>query len=167
MVTPLPCPNVGCEQLIIKRLLVEHSTKECGCSLLKCLFCQTTIRKKDYLDHVSKEHTERLRGLMHYHSNEVLPPKLQLTKKLSASMTFKFDPLFQGNNRAGRLAKRGTTGNYYCRADVGLRGGCGCDGNCGPNNGCCCVDCMRLTLEAQGIKCKNILVNPEGRLVKV
>lgn len=96
----------------------------------------------------------------------MLPPKLQLAKKLMPSLSFKFDPLLQTENRAGRTAKRGTTGNYYCRAELG-EARCGCDGHCGPNNGCCCVDCMRLTLESQGIREKNVLVNSDARLVKI
>lgn len=100
------------------------------------------------------------------HSTQELPPKLRMVQRLLPNISFKFDPLLQKENRAGRMARRGTTGNYYCRAQLGLRG-CSCDGYCGPNNGCSCVDCMRLTLEAQNIYAKNILVNTEARLVKI
>lgn len=69
MVTPLPCPNAGCEQFIIKRLLINHSTKECDCAALICLFCRKSFMKKEYLEHAVKEHLQQLRRLMIQHSN--------------------------------------------------------------------------------------------------
>jgi hypothetical protein len=82
------------------------------------------------------------------------------------SISLTFNPLLQTTNNAGRLARRGTTGNYYCQGSLMVRQ-CGCDGYCGPNNGCMCVDCMRSTLESQKINNNYTLVNGEGRLVKV
>eukprot|EP01105_Mastigella_eilhardi_P025641 TRINITY_DN7038_c0_g1_i1.p1 TRINITY_DN7038_c0_g1~~TRINITY_DN7038_c0_g1_i1.p1 ORF type:complete len:475 (-),score=139.69 TRINITY_DN7038_c0_g1_i1:84-1508(-) len=47
-------------------------------------------------------------------------------------------------NASGLEAHQGTTGRWYCgRPDGGCR--CGnCDGQCGPNNGCNCEDCLKL-----------------------
>ena len=47
-------------------------------------------------------------------------------------------------NSDGRLAKIGDTGKYYC-ADMNTVCKCGgCNGKCGPNNGCNCDACQAL-----------------------
>ena len=48
-------------------------------------------------------------------------------------------------NIEGALAKKGSTGRYYCGRHV-LSCPC-CDGNCGPNNGCSCPACQKLDQE--------------------
>ncbi|KAL8607282.1 hypothetical protein ACOMHN_047613 [Nucella lapillus] len=48
-------------------------------------------------------------------------------------------------NSAGALAKKGSTGNYYCGMKV-LSCQC-CDGSCGPNTGCNCPPCQQLDQE--------------------
>ena len=55
-------------------------------------------------------------------------------------------------NAAGRPVHRGPNGAHYCGAQVGNSGywtTCtrGCDGQCGPSNGCNCVPCHELDVE--------------------
>ncbi|XP_052077229.1 E3 ubiquitin-protein ligase HERC2-like isoform X2 [Mytilus californianus] len=53
-------------------------------------------------------------------------------------------------NGSGVLARKGTTGLYYCGMKV-LSCSC-CDGHCGPNNGCNCPPCQKLDKEEEEIK---------------
>ena len=49
-------------------------------------------------------------------------------------------------NSMGKTARRGTSGKFYCgeKSDVTCSG---CDGRCGPSNGCQCTHCMKLDME--------------------
>lgn len=61
-------------------------------------------------------------------------------------------------------ARIGSNGKYYCGSR--LNGSCGCcDGNCGPTNGCNCVNCMKLDIEARALPA-GYLVNREGRIAR-
>ena len=51
-------------------------------------------------------------------------------------------------NSNGRLAKIGDTGKYYCADAYRCKCG-GCNGFCGPNNGCNCEACQALDDDTQ------------------
>jgi hypothetical protein len=56
-----------------------------------------------------------------------------------------FDRISAKSRPNGKTARLGKNGMYYCGGRLGFVCGC-CNGNCGPDDGCCCVDCMKLTL---------------------
>ena len=54
-----------------------------------------------------------------------------------------------------------TNGKYYCGGSLGTYCSC-CDGNCGPDNGCNCLSCMRMDVESRGLP-RGWLINEEGK----
>ncbi|PAA59567.1 hypothetical protein BOX15_Mlig009760g1 [Macrostomum lignano] len=59
------------------------------------------------------------------------------------------------------------TGKNYCTGPLnGPPCNC-CDGRCGPDNGCNCVDCMRLDLASFNISRPLTLINREGAVARI
>jgi len=48
------------------------------------------------------------------------------------------DRIAPAKNDRGIRASIGENGIFYCGSRLGFSCGC-CNGNCGPNNGCCCL----------------------------
>ena len=64
-------------------------------------------------------------------------------------------------NGAGRRARLGSSGKFYCGGRLdGSRCFC-CNGYCGPSNGCNCSSCMLLDVQKRQLP-RGWLVNCEG-----
>jgi len=97
------------------------------CSIPSCFF----KGKQDlFLAHIIESHKE------------------EVERKFQKSLENDFDRIAPTKNEKGFIARIGLTGIYYCGNPLGLRCGC-CNGYCGPDNGCCCLFCMKLTLRAR------------------
>ena len=59
-----------------------------------------------------------------------------------------FDRIGKMVNGAGRAARLGASGKYYCAGRLETKCSC-CDGYCGPENGCNCTACMRLDIASR------------------
>ena len=59
--------------------------------------------------------------------------------------------------------KSNINGKYYCGGPLGYRSEC-CNGYCGPETGCNCIECMRMDVESRGLPPKDgWLVNQDGK----
>ena len=63
-----------------------------------------------------------------------------------------------------KKSRIGKTGKYYCGKALETNCSC-CNGLCGRNNGCNCVECMRLDIEARALP-KGYLVNQIGNICR-
>jgi hypothetical protein len=63
-------------------------------------------------------------------------------------------------NEAGREARLGKSGKYYCGGQLGTNCFC-CNGCCGIDSGCNCVHCMKLDIKQRALP-KGYFVNADG-----
>ena len=64
-------------------------------------------------------------------------------------------------NSAGKYARLGSTGKFYCQGRLSSSHGTCCNGSCGPTNGCNCAPCMQLDIKMRQLP-KGYFVNSDG-----
>lgn len=94
--------------------------------------------------------------------NRSVTPDLVCVMAPAASAVIDNDDRIEtATNRAGRRARLGSTGKYYCDGRLdGTRCSC-CNGRCGPSNGCNCSACMQLDVQKRKLP-RGWLVNRDG-----
>ena len=127
--------------------LKSHHSK-CESKPAKCIKCDFNGNKRDFIEHVINGHTTDLVSMF--------------TQQERASDRECIEPRV---NKAGNRAALGTTGKFYCGKRFNEVCIC-CNGNCGPTNGCNCVDCMELDVLSRALP-PGYLVNSHGNISKL
>lgn len=70
-----------------------------------------------------------------------------LARKMISQLKGTFEPIEEKKNFDERVSRIGKTGKYYCGQKMN-KCDC-CNGECGPSDGCNCVGCMALDIEAR------------------
>ncbi|KXS09053.1 hypothetical protein M427DRAFT_64859, partial [Gonapodya prolifera JEL478] len=109
--------------------------------------CDFKGNREDWLKHVDQEHWKDLCFAFQHHFAKARPDRTN-------------DPIATATNSAGRIARLGSTGQYYCGERLDVSCDC-CDGVCGPESGCPCRACMALTIKARCLPW-GFLVNNDG-----
>ena len=166
---PQVCPN-ECGTTSTIGNMSDH-LKKCLNRVLQCAKCAFEGKKADFLAHLTKDHEQILLESFDKHIKKdeeekkaTLQNPAQHLGSQMAQMNLEFDRIGRAVNDAGRQARLGQSGKYYCSGR--LEGKCiCCDGQCGPTNGCNCNSCMKLDLKSRMLP-KGYLVNKEGRAVR-
>jgi hypothetical protein len=148
------CTN-GCQAKVTIGTLGKHFDV-CPNRLLECnqASCDFKGKQEDFIQHITSQHQHILAK---YFDKKA---KTEVTEKYP-----KLDIFSAKINSAGNSAYRGDTGRFFCgkKSDVRCNG---CDGNCGPNNGCNCSACLRLDIEFYKLG-MNQLLNHDGAMCEV
>ena len=147
---PTECPDCG-EKTTIGEL-PTHASK-CPKWKLPCKIegCNFTGHEDEFIKHLCDAHKGTL--IQTFIKSAGVEKNQTVEKKV-----FK-DPITAKVNSAGKNARLGSTGKYYCQGR--LEGNCCCNGYCGPTNGCNCRACMQLDIETRGLP-PGFWVNNEG-----
>lgn len=161
----LRCPKQHCGQVLTEEEYKSHVGFTCPQIPVRCHYCKIFMSSGKYLEHCQEKHPEELLASL----MESLPPLEANINRLSIiyeSGASTVDLQSSYTNDRGFVSKFGTTGKLYCGQPLEV-GGCGCDGYCGPNNGCNCLSCMRLNLKVRGALGSRSLLNNCGDLCKI
>ena len=134
LIDMIPELCIYCNERFLHKNIIEHSS-HCPNYPQPCNLCHNPIPHQEFFQHLAENHQNFI--LENIYGGDTL--HLVLGQK---------------TNKAGRVARLGTTGKYCC--------GC-CDGNCGPSNGCNCVPCLILDIEMRSLP-KKFFVNKIGRI---
>lgn len=150
---PVPCTNQGCKQMTTYGELKDH-LKNCEFRVIKCpnSKCEFSGIRKEFLSHLVTEHASLLIEKSH----------LLFVKDQSANSTDnKQDMIAIVKNEKNVTSRLGITGKYYCKSHMGsCKNNC-CDQQCGPDNGCNCLACMKLDIKMRRLP-PGYLVNRSG-----
>lgn len=166
---PVACPN-ECGATTSKTELNAHLLK-CPKKIFTCLVCNFQSMKEDFMMHVTTKHEEEI--LNKFAKEEGKDKEITPCKTYTNSNGLNTNA-GQGNNkegvgvnnksnfenRAGNKVVKGDNGKFYCGKKLGFNCGC-CDGNCGPENGCCCPPCMDFNCSIRSLPA-GMLVNNKG-----
>ena len=139
---PTPCPHCNTQSTFGD---LKTHLKYCEARPIRCSKCEFTGLRHALVGHANDEHPDDIVAFF--------------SKQLEAPNRNCIEPR---QNQAGNMARLGDTGKFYCGKRLNGQCGC-CNGNCGPNNGCNCVDCMRLDVEVRQLP-PSTLVNRQGRV---
>lgn len=76
----MQCPNKGCEFILKRGKMDEHSSLKCDFALLSCIICKGDVIKKEYLVHLYKLHPQEFENKLAVVCQKQLPPRLELVK---------------------------------------------------------------------------------------
>jgi hypothetical protein len=169
---PADCPNACTVKLT--RLDIKIHLSKCENRPYECTECDFKDKKKVFLEHLFEKHeTEiiarfnkidflasdalKISQLTINNKNEIIPVP-QLNSPLIEQVAAQNNIL---KNKNGYEIKKGKNGKYYCGRPLGFKCHC-CDGNCGPDDGCCCAACMEYTCQSKNLQ-PGALVNNKGR----
>lgn len=116
-----------------------------------CYICNTLVLPSDLIPHAISFHSEEI--LTMFQGNYEVFDKEE--KKI---------PERQCTNLS-KTSRIGKSGKYYCGKPLDTLCTC-CNGLCGRSNGCNCVECMKLDIEARALP-KGYLVNQGGMICKM
>jgi hypothetical protein len=146
---PANCPN-GCTTKLTIGTVDKHltvcSNKDIPCNQPGCVF---KAKSDDFIKHIVEQHKDSLLKL--FDSSEKPSIQQNITN---------LDIFSTRMNGLGNLAVRGHTGRFYCGKKSDIRCN-GCDGNCGPDDGCNCSACLKLDIEFHKLS-KQQMLNHEG-----
>ncbi len=166
LIGKLPVTCQFCSASFQKADLKFH-LQNCDQKPFKCEFTKCSFKckgKESLWDHLSDMHREFL--IRNY--GKLLNDSSEAEEGPDRNGDLNFihlsDPLGAKRNFRGVRVHLGSTGKYYCGERV-LNCLC-CNGRCGPNIGCNCVDCMELDIRARKLS-RGYLVNKQGTICKV
>jgi hypothetical protein len=162
-VLPMTCPNPDCKEQSTIGNLSDH-LKKCPKRLYTCRKCPGPFSgiKADFMAHLASQHELELIGS--YDATEGSSERIE-EEKMATGTDQQLDRIGKTLNEAGRWARLGETGKFYCGALLEPRCFC-CDGHCGTTNGCNCGPCMKLDVQSRRLP-KGYLVNKEGRTARI
>lgn len=109
--------------------------------------CNFSGNQQEFISHILQQHGSLLIQRYHYLFNDQSAFDDMIATRLNE------------NNKKARL---GETGKYYCEVYMGkCKSRPCCDGYCGPTNGCNCLACMKLDIQARKLP-PGYLVNRNG-----
>ena len=146
-------PCLFCEDLFELGEMKSHQER-CGKRPVQCLFdfCDFSGSKVEFLDH-----------LVVIHDSDLVNKNFKMVSTCTVDVGSKVnerDLICRKDNNAGREARLGASGKYYCGRASDTRCGC-CNGRCGPSDGCNCSSCFRLDLATRSMP-SGYVVNKEG-----
>lgn len=131
------------------RSQISNHMKNCPNRLERCLICQANIKRSEVVSHA-----------IEFHENTILEAYYGGLSKAKGIEERKVE--YRECINMSKKAKIGESGKYYCGIRQIVACKC-CDGKCGKDNGCNCVDCMILDIKARGLP-KGYLVNSSGNI---
>jgi hypothetical protein len=141
---PVECPN-NCGKNSTKGDLAKHLIT-CENKKYLCIICHKEDLKDNFLKHLINDHQIILLSKYDKNSEKNIEKQLkQVSKIMDLKVTDTGELPTENKNLKGYKCKLSTNKRYYCGKPLGFSCGC-CDGNCGPDNGCCCSSCMELTV---------------------
>lgn len=147
---PVKCPD--CNLPTTKGALEGHLLI-CSERVFTCKMkdCTVSCKKEEFAQHLNQSH--------HF---EVLNDFDVTYAKMKTTHFSLFNDKI---NAAGKPSRRGSTGKFYCgeRSDIRCSG---CDGNCGPTNGCQCSSCMKLDMEFYKLP-PGFILNHDGNFAEL
>lgn len=145
--------KIPMQELTKHHLTCSHQTRKCYIG--RCTYVGLT---DEFLEHIRLDHAQ---DLLSAFAKDLPSNEIKESKSVNDLIAFK-------KNRAGREAKLGESGKYYCRGR--LNGPCHnngwsgcCDGYCGPTNGCNCRACMELDIDSRKLP-KEYWINRTGMI---
>jgi hypothetical protein len=178
---PVSCPN-ECGANISRNELKGHLTK-CPNKNYLCNVqgCRYEGKKSDFIQHLTSQHENEILNKFDKNLSQntqklyvntpgiqggQIPSEKEINVNLPLFENGPSDINFNNNflNSKGDPVSLGQSGIFYCSKRLGFNCGC-CDGNCGPDNGCCCKACMDLNIQIRNLP-KGQMVNKEGRVAK-
>lgn len=162
LINSIPTQCEDCQQITTIGELNNHKEK-CIESRLECSLCETSVKKGEYLDHLSNNHFAQISDKLPIINETLAKTKEQLKYEKLNLAENSID--CQNNSYSKKTARLGSTGKYYCTGRLdGNRCFC-CNGSCGPTHGCNCSGCMELDIKYRRLP-KGWLVNSDGFAAK-
>jgi hypothetical protein len=170
---PVSCPKECGTNLSRNELnahLIKCPNKNFSCGIQGCNF---EHKKTEFIQHILTQHENEILKKFEKNIAETKTPML------SQSVLVQMDMLNLNNsgninnnnningrlfNSRGNVVTLGDNSMHYCGKKTEFNCGC-CDGNCGPENGCCCKACMDLNRQLKNLQI-GIMLNKVGRKCK-